>query len=1116
MSARDLALNLLIKAKNLASKPLDKFRSEVEQTGEQAEQLGETLDKTATQTDKFGNELTEVDKAAGRFIDKSGRMREANGRYVKSTELAHRGTGRFRDDLKDVDRQADKTAGGLGKLKSRIGALFVGGAVTAGLAGLFGGALRSSAAFERQMNKVEAVTAATAEQMRQLTAAAEEAGATTQFTATQAGQGLEILARAGHNAQQSIGLLPTLLAVATAESLGLEEAASLVSDTLAVMQLDVSRGGEAADVLARGSSLANTKMVDLGNAISYTGSQARARGLDLQQLTAVLDVLAKHSLRGERAGTGLRAILAQLEDPASKASKELTKLGIPTANFIELIDALGQKGDRGKAAINAFGIEAGPALRALLAEGSEGIREFETELRNADGAAKKMADTATDDLTGAWVGFGSAWDGVRKTLTDPLLKPLAAEVGALTEKLRELAADGNLKVWGDIISWTLGRVAGAFQIVYNAATLATKAIGVFSVQILAWLADVELGVTKLLNLLGLASDETVRNFELMAGGVHAALESLVKQAEQDIGDIGEGWKKLTDDVEKSATESTVAQQKLQEETKKTGEAAIQAGEDAKAGADTAKAAAAELVTAFTDARTQGETTQAALQSLFENLNTASPDSIKTLALAVDELRVGSELTDAEIREGIATTLSKLSSEQLAEFRKNAQMTFKDGGAAVRSMAFVVDSVLDASLIKLGVDLEQVRTGFTRTEREAVKSFGTVIEQLHAAGIQGKESGAIIRASFEKAFNQIENKAALDQLKAQLRASFEAGQLSAADYQKALEAIKQKYQELKATAEDSMFSQVKSLKSAEDQAKKTARAVADKASATAEDSKQTDSNTDAVDENTKSVERRTSAFTLAGHSVDELKAKSAALGKVADSAIQRIKTAQNGVDPRYFADAWWEAENNMKRLLEQYDSQDAAAKRMIATLQAGGNEAARLAMQGDRALSGFNLLGEQDLAPLRQALNAARQTADQLTGSLSSTVSGLRDELDQLKGDTAAIDQRRYQSRLAELDAALRNARAQSNDAAVREAQEAIRLLREAYELRRRQGQAQASPARAAAGPALAGIPSATPQISNRTVTLQFASRGQTFAINTEDTAAQALLERLAEVGAVTK
>ncbi|UTW12931.1 phage tail tape measure protein [Marinobacterium rhizophilum] len=1114
MSARDLALNLLIKARNLASKPLAGFRDEVQETGEQAEQLGESLDKTVTQTDKFGNQLTEVDKAGGRFIDTSGRMREANGRYVKSAELAHRGTGRFRDDLKDVDRQADKTATGLGKLKKRIGALFVGGVATAGLANLFGGALRSSAAFERQMNKVEAVTAASAEQMRQLTAAAEEAGATTQYTATQAGQGLEILARAGYNAQQSIGLLPTLLAVATAESLGLEEAAGLVSDTLSVMQLEVEKGGMAADVLALGSSLANTKMVDLGNAISYTGSQARARGLDLQQLTAVLDVLGKHALRGERAGTGLRAILAQLEDPASKASKELTKLGIPTGNFIEMIDALAKTGDRGKAAINAFGIEAGPALRALLAEGSEGIREFEAELRNADGAAKKMADTATDDLTGAWTGFGSAWDALRKILTNPLLVPLATEVGQLTAKMRELAADGSLRVFGEGLSFTLTRLSGAIQVIYNTVTFAIKGIGTFVSAVVFEIARTELALAKILNRLGIVADETVKKLEIEVGALGAVVENFARQGQQDLDDMGQGWRRLTGQVELSASESTAAQQTLQQETQNTGAAAKQAGEDAKAGADVAKAAAAELVTAFTDARTEGESTQAALQSLFENLNTASPDSIQVLGLALDQLRESGALTDAQIREGLAKTLSTLSTEQLAEFKQNAKQAFKEGEQGARSMALVVNSVLDASLIKLGVDVEEVRTGINRTGREAVQSFGTVVEQLQAAGIQGKEAAGIIRASFEKAFNQIENKAALDQLKAQLVASLKAGQISAQEYYTALAAIEQKYKELKATAEDSMFSQVKSLKGAEDQARKTARAVGDQAQSTADDTRQTQRNTDAQDKNTESVKRRSSAFTLAGLSVDELAAKSDALGRAAEAALMRIKTAQNGVDVRPFADAWWEADDSMKRLLAQYDKQQAAAQRMVASLQAGGAEAGRLAQQGTRALQGFTLLGEQDLSPLRHALNAARQTADQLTGSLSSTVAGLRDELDQLKGDTAAIDQRRYQSRLAELNTALADARARNNQAAVREAQEAIRLLQQANQLRQRQ--AQSTPARTGQATNLGGIPTASPQISNNTVTLQFSSRGQNYAINTDDAAAQALLERLADVGAVTR
>ncbi|MCK5717851.1 MAG: phage tail tape measure protein, partial [Thiomargarita sp.] len=64
-------------------------------------------------------------------------------------------------------------------------------------AAVFKGAIDSSIDFERQLSIIQSVTFATTEEMRQLSDAAKEYGSTTQFTATQAAEGMEILARAG-------------------------------------------------------------------------------------------------------------------------------------------------------------------------------------------------------------------------------------------------------------------------------------------------------------------------------------------------------------------------------------------------------------------------------------------------------------------------------------------------------------------------------------------------------------------------------------------------------------------------------------------------------------------------------------------------------------------------------------------------------------------------------------------------------------------------------------------------------------------------------------------------------------------------------------------------------
>lgn len=597
MSATDIALNLIIRARDFASETLTNLGIGVQQTGEHAAALDESLDNAGQQTGHFsdqlegaesstaqlGNELDHTADQADALNNSLDNADQQTGDFADQLEGAEDSTAQLGNELEHTASQTDGLAGGISALIKKLKVFLISVASFIGLNSLFSGAIQSSISFEKQLDRVQAVTNATADEMQELESAAEQAGSTTQFTATEAAKGLEILARSGYTAGESIKLLPTLLNVAIAEGIELGEAAQILSDTLSIMGKEAEYGAEAADILAKGSSLSATTISQLGLAVSYAGAYTKDFNLDLADLTALLDVMAKNGLRGERAGVALRSILAQLSDPSSKATQELDKLGISTANLSEMLDGLVAAGDNGKEAVLAFGVEAGPGLKALLAEGSEGIEAFKQQLQDASGAAQTMADIASDNLDGSILGVGSAWDALRRKLTDPLLQPLADLADELADKFRELGP--AFSAFGQVILAVLPRIQGTFKVVYNTFTLAAKSIGVFTSQIISWAADTELALARVLNKVGLVSDQTVKALELQAGGVRAVLDAMKEEAEQDITDIGDGvslmWDGWTDGAKKAADQ----QKEVREQTEKTAQAGEAAQQKVKDSAD---------------------------------------------------------------------------------------------------------------------------------------------------------------------------------------------------------------------------------------------------------------------------------------------------------------------------------------------------------------------------------------------------------------------------------------------------------------------------------------------------------------------------------------------------
>lgn len=307
----------------------------------------------------------------------------------------------------------------------------------------FAGGIRSAASFEEQLSKVSAVTRATAEEMKLLEEAANNAGTVTKFTATEAAQGLEVLARSGASVNDSISLLPNVLSLATAESLELAEAATFITATLAQYRLGIENAAKITDLLVAGSQEADTNVRELGGALSFVGGVANNANISIEDTVALLDLLAKNAIRGERAGTGLRSILLDLANPASAARRELAALGDTSGDLFSAIRTIEQAGERGSAALLSFGKVASPAISALVASGTKDLNNLRDTFQDVEDRAAEAASVMSDNFAGAITKLSSATDALQRKVAKPFLGPLTLAVEDLAGLVAFLAKGGN-------------------------------------------------------------------------------------------------------------------------------------------------------------------------------------------------------------------------------------------------------------------------------------------------------------------------------------------------------------------------------------------------------------------------------------------------------------------------------------------------------------------------------------------------------------------------------------------------------------------------------------------------------------------------------------------------
>lgn len=256
------------------------------------------------------------------------------------------------------------------------------------------------------------------EGFEQLGKTARQIGAITEFSATQAAEGIDFLALAGFNAAQSMALIPGVVDLATAAQTDLATASDIASDSLGAFNLmteDTEQLGlnfaRVMDVMAKTTTTANTDLVTLFESVKKGAPSFTAAGQSLESFNALAGIMANNSLKGAESGTSLRNIMLRLSKPTGEAADVIKQLGVQTAdsegNFRDVIDIIadfekGLKGmgtqQRTAALATVFGSRTVTGINILLAEGSDKLRDYRSQLEGATGAAGEMATVMRTSL----------------------------------------------------------------------------------------------------------------------------------------------------------------------------------------------------------------------------------------------------------------------------------------------------------------------------------------------------------------------------------------------------------------------------------------------------------------------------------------------------------------------------------------------------------------------------------------------------------------------------------------------------------------------------------------------------------------------------------------------
>tara|TARA_R110000851_G_scaffold33896_6_gene90416 strand:+ start:1501 stop:4173 length:2673 start_codon:yes stop_codon:yes gene_type:complete len=420
---------------------------------------------------------------------------------VVDSRTGERSLRSFEGQLNKTERSGQGLISTMGGLKNIIG---IAATAAGGLS--FGRLISETAGFEDSMLGLQAVSKATAGQMRELEDQARTLGATSMFSAQQAGDAQRFLAQAGFQVNEVLSATPGILQLATAAQMGLAEAADSASNILGGMRLEVDQLSRVNDVLAATAAGSNTSVTQLAQALSTAAPLAAAAGISIEETAAAIGVMSDAGIQAERAGTGLQGVIRQLSNVTPQAATALAGYGlsledvnVETHGLSSVLASLQQANISTADAFKIFGSEAGAAAQ-ILVNGNKRVAEFTDSLGDSAGEAERMANVIGSGLTGSMRGFNSmlseslislgrdqgvagGFQAVLDSATGVLavyndLLPEFAEANNLSEDQAQ-----NLERLAGVLSTTTtvaGGAAGAYIAYRGAAATATVAQTAFN------------------------------------------------------------------------------------------------------------------------------------------------------------------------------------------------------------------------------------------------------------------------------------------------------------------------------------------------------------------------------------------------------------------------------------------------------------------------------------------------------------------------------------------------------------------------------------------------------------------------------------------------------------
>lgn len=288
--------------------------------------------------------------------------------------------------------------------------------------------------FEEAMSTVEALSGASAQEMAALAEEAKDLGATTKFTAKEAGDAMGYMAMAGWDASDMLQGMDGVMQLAAASGEDLAMVSDIVTDSLSAFGLTAKDTAHFSDVLAAAATNSNTNVAIMGETFKMSASVAGALGYSIEDVAVAMGLMANSGVKGSIAGTALRntfngllegvtltgAAFGEYEYSAIKADGTMKGFGSTIDELRGYFEQM-TEAERVANAQAIAGQRGYNGLLAILNATDADYASLTNSINNCTGAAQRMANVKLDNMNGQLTLMKSAWDALKTTIGEQFI-----------------------------------------------------------------------------------------------------------------------------------------------------------------------------------------------------------------------------------------------------------------------------------------------------------------------------------------------------------------------------------------------------------------------------------------------------------------------------------------------------------------------------------------------------------------------------------------------------------------------------------------------------------------------------------------------------------------------